>query len=218
MTGAIRAGIAALTWLLVCSGVWAASFDSTYLFNTPTDTPTLPNASFSSFTRVGLAPATQAGAFASSGWSDGTTRDASQFVQFTLTPAAGYSLKMDTLSFDLWSKNSAGGPTAGMAEILLAGTVMSSVNYGITATSTSVLFSLGGFSGLDGQGITVRFYGWGSINKNQGELSFDNVRIMGELNPVPEPVNMALAAFGGCVFGIGACRKLRIFRKLADEN
>ncbi len=192
-----------------CSAGSAASFTSTYLFNTPTDTPTLANASFSAFSRVNLAAATQAGAFASSGWTDGTSRDASQYVQFTLTPAAGYSLTMTSMSFDLWSKNSAGGPTAGMAEILLGGNVMGSVTYGITATPSTVPFSLGGFTGLDGQGVTVRFYGWGSINKNQGELSFDNVTIVGALNPVPEPVNMALIMFGACFVGVATHRKVR---------
>jgi hypothetical protein len=205
MRPAMGAGIVAL--VCACSGAWAGTFSATYLFNTPTDAPTLEGASFSSFTRIGVTEASQAGAFASGGWSEGTSQDPNQYVQFTLTPITGNLLTLTSLSFDVWSKNSAVGPKSGLVEIL--GSESFSQSFNISATQTSVSFDFADFTGTDGQGITVRFYGWGSLNKNQGELDFDNVTINGALNPVPEPVNIALIAFGLCFAGTAASRKLR---------
>jgi hypothetical protein len=194
---------------LLCNELAAASFSSTYLFNTPNEAPTFADTSFSPFTRVGVTAASQAGAFASGGWSDGATRDSNQYVQFTLTPNARYSLSLTSMSFDAWSKNGAVGPTSGFAEILLGSDSKGAVAFSISSTQTTVNFGFAPFNGGENQGITVRFYGWGSKNKNQGELDFDNVTINGNVDPVPEPVNVALVLFGLCFTGIAGYLKLR---------
>ena len=137
VTRALQAG-GGLLLSFFCSELPGATFSSTYLFDTPSDAPTFAGTTFSPFTRVGLTEASQPGAFASAGWSEGTTRDPSAYVQFTLTPNVGYSLSLTSMSFDAWSKNGAVGPASGFAEILLGSDSKGTVPFNILSTQSKV--------------------------------------------------------------------------------
>src|SRR5512140_2436731 len=119
MTQMAKAGLGLILACVCGGGAWGAVL-GTYDFNTgPGAVPTLANATYSQFSRTGLQPGTQAGTFASSGFTPALTQDPTQFVQFTLTPDAGYFLTITSMSFDAWHKNSQQGPLSGSAEIFL---------------------------------------------------------------------------------------------------
>ncbi len=171
--------------------------------------PTAGNVTFGSFTRAGVNAASVDNQFGSSGWTTGGTLNINEYVQFVVTPAAGFSLNVEQLSFQVQRLDSLGGllgaaPTSGQVSIFKnsdLGTAMATQTFTPSTTLSSVTFDFGDFnSGVD-QGITVRFYGWnaagGIFGLNFGQLNFDSVAFSATV--VPEPVNVALGMFGAVI-------------------
>ena len=64
-------------------------------------------------------------------------------------------------------------------------------------------------------GFTIRLYGWSTAgNAADGFLNLDNVVVNGDLTPVPEPVNVALALFGVGAVGWTASRRWHQARRI----
>jgi hypothetical protein len=168
--------------------------------------PTAANVTFGSFTRVGVNSASVSDQFGSSGWTTGGTRNVNEYVQFVVTPGAGFSLNVEQLSFQVQGVDSLGGflgaaPTSGQVSIFRnsnLGTAVETQTFTPSATLSSVTFNFTDFNSGVGDGVTVRFYGWnaqaGIFGLNLGQLNFDSVAFSATV--VPEPVNVALGVFG----------------------
>jgi len=162
--------------------------------------PTAPNATFSPFTRANVAGGTVTGWFASGQWNNTGTIDTTEYVQFTLTPNSGYYLSLQNITFDNIIDTGNKGPKNGRVEIFLGTGLasMGSLTFTPSTTSANINFNFADFTTLNNEGVTIRFYGWNALNSgNDAQLNFDNVVINGSVNPVPEPVNVALGIFGG---------------------
>jgi len=173
--------------------------------------PTAANVSFGAFSRVGVNAAGVDNQFGSSGWTVGGTPNVNEYVQFVVTPAAGFSLNVEQLSFQVQRLDSLGGllgaaPTSGQVSIFKnsnLGTAVATQTFTPAGTLSSVAFDFADFNSGVGQGVTVRFYGWnaaaGIFGINLGQLNFDSVAFSATVVPVPEPVNVALGVFGAVI-------------------
>lgn len=205
--------------LLAVAAVSIASFAApaavigTYDFATESSVPSAANATFTSFARQNVNAATSAGTFTSSAWTTTTSQNTSEYVSFTIQPASGYELNLQSLSFSVFrSGNSQGtssgsGPLNGLVEVFDGAISKGTATFTPGTTAATVSFN---FTDFTSQGtVTFRFYGW-NAKDTSGTLTFDDVALSGtvsELNPVPEPVNIALIAFALGGTGIYAGRR-----------
>ena len=132
------------------------------------------------------------------------------YFSFTVTPDAGQRLNLSgtaALGFD-YSRDSTMTTELNWA-------VRSSVdNYatdiatgstsGANALNTASVNLSTAFDFQDGV-VEFRFLVWTTSSTGNG--FFDNVVLNGTVVPVPEPVNVALAAFGLCLAGVGVGRR-----------
>lgn len=168
--------------------------------------PTAANVTFGSFTRVGVNSASAADQFGSAGWTTGGTLNINEYVQFVVTPVAGFSLNVEQVAFQVQRLDSFGGlfgaaPTSGQVSIFKNSDLVNAVAtqaFTPSTTLSSVTFNFADFNSGVGQGVTVRFYGWnaagGIFGINLGQLNFGSVAFSATV--VPEPVNVALGVFG----------------------
>lgn len=174
--------------------------------------PTAAGMTFGAFSRANVTGAAVSGEFSSSAWTITTSLDPAEYVQFTLTPASG-TFTFSSLSFliDSHKANGVGndgGPNNVEIRLFASGnlsTVLASQTYSGVQDSRQTL----AFDPADqtsSAGFTVRLYGWNAENA-AGTLSFDDVAVDGSLSAVPEPVNLALLAFGLGIAGVGAGRR-----------
>jgi hypothetical protein len=173
--------------------------------------PSQANMNYGAFSRVGVAAGTLSGWFASSGWAKAGVVNTAQYVQFVLTPSSGYSLGLQSMTFD--DIRNSKGPANGEVQIFLGSglTLMGTQTFTPGTSSTSVSFDFADFSTANAQPVTIRFYGWNAFNGgNDNDLSFDNVAFTGSVNPVPEPVNVALGIFAAVVIVANAARTERL--------
>jgi len=206
---ALSCAVAALT-----SFSARASVIATYTFTgSETATPTAVNGvTFSTFSRGSdLSTHAATDQFGAANWTTATTRQANDYVQFTITPNTNPNLSAFTLNkitFDVASGSKA--PTSLQVEIIYgANTANSGI---ITLTRSSVnnglMFDLSSNPISTTNVVTIRFHAWSASNTGSGDtLDFDNVQIDG-VAPVPEPHNVALAAFLGLACCVGAGRRL----------
>jgi hypothetical protein len=184
---------------------------------------------FSAFARQNVTAATVSGVFRSDDWNLTGTFANNEYVQFTLTPASGYALTMQSITFDV--QRSAGGANqygprliqvSIFRGILSPGsgdgnTPQASGTWTLPTSPTDVssltgqTFDFTDFTTTVGQGVTVRFYGWDAKNKNDW-LQFDNVAVNG-IAAVPEPANVALACFGLLFAGVTLGRRVYTSRR-----
>jgi hypothetical protein len=157
--------------------------------------PTQANMTYGGFSRANVSSVILSDVFASSAWSSGG-RDTTEYVQFILTPSPGYYLNLQHITFDSYI-SAAKAPTSGQVEIFLGTGLTSMGSQTFTPGNTGVNFDFTDFDTANNQAVTIRFYGWGANSSGQGEMNFDNVAVFGNVNPVPEPVNVALGIFGG---------------------
>ena len=191
----------------------AALITGTYTFtgNDPAGDAAVPsqaNMTYGAFSRTVVTAVSLANVFASTDWSQNTSIDTAQYVQFTLTPNTGFSLSLQSITFD--NVKTTGGPTSAQVQIFLGATLISKGSQAFTpgTTTANVNFDFTDFVTANHEAVTVRFYAWNDSGNNNPSLSFDNVVINGSVNPVPEPVNVALVVFGLCVAVGGVGRRV----------
>jgi hypothetical protein len=166
------------------------------------------NATFSTFTRVNVTWVSTADIFKSRAWSTASSQDTAEYVRFTVVANAGYALDLTALSFSF--VRSGNGPANGLVSIFVDGatTPVGSLSFSPTASSQTLSWSSGtGFPTISSvSSVELRFYAWGAVDAN-GNLSFDNVSLDGQV--VPEPTNVALSIFGIAVLTIAGRRWLK---------
>ncbi|HEY4415601.1 MAG TPA: PEP-CTERM sorting domain-containing protein [Verrucomicrobiae bacterium] len=218
----------------------AQSFSVTYGFDSvttssgttdPTAVPTAANVTFGSFSAGGYTGSPNAGGrFSFTGNPTGGVNGDNNFADFTgslsltkyftvtLTPATGFSLDLNSISFTL------GRSSTGIRDYAVRSSLdsfgvnlpasISPANASlavdgnndfqiVTDNSTTVsltgsLVTLGSdFDDITGP-VTLRFYGWNAEGSG-GTFSIDNVNFVGNLTavPTPEPSTLAMAALGG---------------------
>lgn len=127
-----------------------------------------------------------------------TGTSGSGYIEFTLTPIAGYTIKLT--NFDFGVRSTSTGPQAfalrssqdSYATDLFTGTI--SNNSAWTLKDNSVNFT----SSTDGAAVTFRLYGYngtGSPGSNTENGRFDDITMTVEA--VPEPQTWALMGIGG---------------------
>jgi hypothetical protein len=149
------------------------------------------------------------------------------YLQFTLTPAAGQVMSLTSFIFDHLASNDtttaftsnlsifaslngfATTPAAGDALGTSTVTVNASIGAGNTLLGNDVAFSLSApaFQNLTSSStVTFRIYGFDNATGSEQINRIDDIRIDGQLTAVPEPSSMLLALSG---FGLVAWRQLR---------
>lgn len=149
------------------------------------------------FSRAVVTASTTAGEYRSKGYHI-RALDAGDYVQFVLQPSSGYALNLTDITFG--NTRGSSGPLNGEVRIFL-GTglaIKGSQTFTPDTVAATVNFDFTDFNTANNESVTIRFYGWGAPNNGSSSwLSFDNVEVFGNVNPVPEPVNVALGVFGG---------------------
>ncbi len=170
----------------------------------------VPGISFSDVTAVNVtASAFGTALVTGDGKGNGPRWSAGDYIQFTITPAANRLVQLNSVTFDVSSSATFSGAYVQFD----SGNGFSTAGSGIfsvdpAGSSHSVAFNMEPGSGS----ISVRFFG-GPNNVNNRTITFDQITIEGELSvdgdvtPVPEPANIALAIFGCAFGGIGLGRK-----------
>ncbi len=199
-----------VAWLTISTASGATL--GTYTFPGPdpagdTNTPAAANLTFTPFSRVNVSALSVSELFESANWTLAAAQDLGEYFQFTITPAAGYSLNLTTLSFDVQrsvDKRTAGekdGPLNGQVRIYngVSLTLADSQNFSPVGVWQNVGVNFTNVTTADGETVTIRFYGWGSAHQN-GWLAFDNVTFEGAVSPVPEPSPIVLVSGGFLLF------------------
>jgi hypothetical protein len=157
-------------------------------------TPVADHLTVNPFTRANVNAASQADVFASSYWTQTSTRDPNEYVAFSFQAEDGFELGLATLS---WSTSrTSTGPQTGQAELFRNGTsVAMSPAFAIGTTTSNKDFDLAGITGQGTDRFECRFYGWGA--SSTGNLRLDNVSVQGNVMAVPEPKTSALVAVAG---------------------
>ncbi len=167
---------------------------------------------FGAFSCANITAAAVAGELRSSAWTIRSSLDPAEYVQFTLTPASG-TLTFSSLSFLIDShkangNGNDGGPNNVEVRLFASGKLsaaLASQTYnGVQDTRQTLTFDPA--DQTSAAGFTVRLYGWNAENA-AGSLSFDGVAVSGSLSAVPEPVNVALLAFGLGMAGVWTGRR-----------
>jgi len=170
--------------------------------------PSVEHLTFSPFTRVNVGAVSQSDMFSSSHWNTGQV-DLSEYVSFTLKPETGYSLRLESLQYDV--SRSTSGPQSGRVSVLKDGSVIeSSVDYTIDTAMTGRTFDFSDVTVRDWETLEFRFYGWNAAST--GNLRLDNVSGFGQVTPVPEPSALAAAAAGG-LLALAIHRRVRCPRR-----
>lgn len=135
--------------------------------------------------------------------------DADDYLQFTLTPAAGYQLNLTTLSLDFGSSYNT-QPRGFAIRSSLDGYTGTIYNLSLPANSdsTSAVFnystSLGAaqYQNLTDP-VTFRIYAFDNATGTTSYLRFDNITLEGAVTAVPEPT-------GALLLGVAVCPLLLI--------
>ncbi|TBX66370.1 DUF1533 domain-containing protein, partial [Flavobacterium silvisoli] len=155
------------------------------------------NVTFGAATVTGQACNSNGGttSYSVGGSSWGTAFSSSRYVEFTVTPNAGYLVNGTSLTFDIL-RTSAGATNATVrssvdnytADLITAFTV------GTTSANKSVTLDSASFTNKSTT-ITFRIYGWGG--NSSGDLRLDNITLNGYISRVPAPsITSALTANG----------------------
>lgn len=165
--------------------------------NGESDVPSQADMTYGTFSRAVVTASTTAGEYRSKGYHI-RALDAGDYVQFVLQPSSGYALNLTNITFG--NTRGSSGPLNGEVQIFLGTglTIKGSQTFTPDTVAATVNFDFTDFNTANNESVTIRFYGWGAPNNGSSSwLSFDNVEVFGNVNPVPEPVNVALGVFGG---------------------
>ncbi len=196
----------------------------------PSTVPTATGLTFGSFSAVGYTgSSTAAGRFSLIGNPTGSANGVNDFTTFTgslnpaiyytvtLTPQAGYTLNLDSVTFtaqrsgtgirnyavraslDSYADNLAGSISPANANLSVD--VANNFRWLLdaqTGAQSGSLLTLGSAFDSVTSAVTFHFYGW-NAEASTGSFSIDNVSFTGAVTlvPVPEPSTVALAAAGG---------------------
>ncbi|MBI1338306.1 MAG: hypothetical protein GC164_15295 [Phycisphaera sp.] len=102
MNRRITSIVLAVVMSAVMSHYAQAALLATYTFTSgPTEVPTATNLTFGQLSRTNVTSSTLSGAFNSSAWNTTATPDLTEYVEFTVTPASGYTLLVDKIVYDV---------------------------------------------------------------------------------------------------------------------
>jgi len=171
--------------------------------------PSVEHLTLSPFTRVNVGAVSQSDMFSSSHWNTGVGCDFSEYVSFTIKPETGYSLRIESLQYDI--SRSTSGPQSGRVSLLKDGSVIeSSVDYTIDTTMAGRTFDFSDVTVRDWETLEFRFYGWNAAST--GNLRLDNVSGFGQVTAVPEPSAFAGTTTGG-LLALAIHRRIRRSRR-----
>ena len=181
--------------------------------STPTNTA---NVTFSPFTRVNVTTVAANNLFRSASWNLAAAPDTTEYVQFTITPAAGFVVSLERIEFDLarsidkFTPSEKEGPQFGEVQIFqgLSLTPVASQSFTPVVPSQHVYFDFADFTSLDGEPITVRFYAWAAGHKD-GWMDIDNVTVEGSVSPIPEPSAATMMSLGILLFLVNSAMRHR---------
>jgi MYXO-CTERM domain-containing protein len=157
-------------------------------------TPLADHLTVNPFTRANVNAASQTDVFASSHWTQGTTRDPREYVSFSFQPEEDYELDLASLSWT--ASRTSTGPQSGLVEVLRNGTTVAlTPEFAIGTVAASKRLDLPELTGNGTDRFECRFYGWNA--SSTGNLRLDNVAVQGSVLAIPEPKTSALAAVAG---------------------
>jgi hypothetical protein len=154
-----------------------------------------------------ITPNAGADSINSNGWNS-STLDLSDYYSFGVTPSAGFTLNLSSLSYV--ERRSGTGPTSFAIRSSVDGFTTNLFSYSLLAANTSDTtknFSLAGVSSLQNltSGVTLRLYGFGAssaagtyrlTSPNTGTGLVLGGTLSATASAAPEPGSLALAAFG----------------------
>jgi len=130
-----------------------------------------------------------------------TSLDTTAYFTFTLTPNSGF--KVNFTDFVYTGQTSPTGPTS----FAFRSSVDSFASDIGSPTATGTTIDLSGVTYQDvSSAITFRLYGWGASG-TAGTFSVNDFTFDGTVSAIPEPVNVALAIFGGIGAGVWGVRR-----------
>jgi hypothetical protein len=210
------------TFLLTCLAPGRADAASLGTYNFPgpdpagdTNTPSATNLTFTPFSAVNVVSASVPDLFRRTAWSTAGALNTAEYVQLTVKPTAGHTLTLTDITFDVRrsvDKASPGekdGPLNGQIQVFqgVSLTLKGTQDFGPVGIWQNVVFDFTDFTTLDGETVTLRFYGWNAGHAN-GWLDLDSVTVNGSAAVVPEP---SAAVFLSCgfllLFARGALRR-----------
>lgn len=169
--------------------------------------------SFGAWTRTGTTADTGGtgnNAFSTRGWGDFTVLQTGRYVEFIVAPTGGRTLTLNSFTFDATRENFT-SPRNVQIRVFQqsSGTLLGSTASGsFPAFDTSESFTFTLPSAISSGGaLAVRLYAWDSFSGTDGRLTIDNVAVNGSISAVPEPVNVALLAFGLGLAGVWTGRR-----------
>jgi hypothetical protein len=213
-----------LMMVTLFAGHAAASQIGIYTFTGAAGTEaTLPvdaqpaNANFSVMNRgSGVTGTAGANTFASTGWATGPL-DLNDYVQFSITPDAGFSVTLTNLAFSERRSNT------GIRDISIASSLdnfaTSIADFTVpdndqTRNQTVPLGS--GFANLTG--VTFRLYGY-NAEAGTGTWRVDNVALFGAINSAgPPPTNVLFTASSASIGEAGGSYTVTVYKTLASGN
>ncbi len=141
------------------------------------------NLTYSSFAPTGITCNSNVANVFSGNASWGSVFSSTRYLEFTVTPATGYSLTISSLTFDYF-RSAAGATNTSVRSNAdnYAADILSPFSVGTGSTSGNIPLSGTGFTNLVAP-ITFRIYGWGG--SSTGDFRVDNVTLNGYLLPAP---------------------------------
>jgi hypothetical protein len=198
------------------------SFTATYPFTSvttasgttdPTPVPTATGTTFGSFLAVGTPANPNAGGrFSFTDWAIGATNgsdvftgsvNTAEYYEVTITPQAGFTLDLNTISFTLqrsgtgirqyavrssidgYANNLPASINPLNSNLQVVGSNIFQVSDATTSAENGSKITLSGFTGLSGA-VSFRFYGW-NAEASGGTFSIDNVVFSGSTTTAVDP-------------------------------
>lgn len=175
---------------------------------------TLTNANSSGSTGYSGASGTFNASFAAvSGAFNGTTSSA--FV-FTLTPSAGYTVSISSITFG--SRSTASGPTALAIRTSSDNFASNAYSTSVSANSTWGLVNSGALTSITGTNLnplTVRIYGSGGSSASAGNWRIDDLHVTLTVSAAAIPEPSTYAAILGCAALTGVLIRRRRLQSAA---
>lgn len=162
--------------------------------------------------------------FGEGGWPTGATLDPTMYLEFTLTPNAGYTLNLSSLDLNIRRSTtgtpSGSGPRAWALRSSLDGFAANIAAQTLSTTPTTVSIPLGGIYTNLPSSITFRLYGYDVYNTSGGlnRFVFENITARG-LSVLPVSIGKISGSIQNNTAGIqcavtdaGSLQKLELER------
>jgi hypothetical protein len=138
--------------------------------------------------------------------------NAGNYIEYTLAPTSGHRLNLAYVVYDAW-KHEAAAPSTLSVELFLNSVSQGYETYTLPSSETAHTFNFTDFTASSGDTVHVRFYAYGGTATDK-VVSFDNLQTWGDVTPVPEPVNLALACGSLAFIGVASSRRAWLWMRM----